>query len=223
MDRRLFITLGLSALGACGRGGKPDVSDGPSPAEMIDSIVANGFAPAAGLVVRKGGKTIFSHGAGIANGGRAFRTDTKMRVASVSKLAVALTAHRLAERGELDLDATDSDLPEPTVRPEDPPKAQVQPKRRRSRRQAATLPAIEDEGSLGGTSASADQGTIKVRSTQRVLVKVNGTPVGHTPIEIRKPPGTYVISASPPGRNDQARSESVTVGKGGIESVSFDF
>ncbi|WP_375209934.1 serine hydrolase domain-containing protein [Hyphomonas jannaschiana] len=105
MDRRLFITLGLSALGACGRGGKPDISDGPSPAEMIDSIVANGFAPAAGLVVRKGGKTVFSHGAGIANGARAFRTDTKMRVASVSKLAVALTAHRLAERGELDLDA----------------------------------------------------------------------------------------------------------------------
>lgn len=105
MDRRLFITLGLSALGACGSGGKPDASDAPSPAERIDSIVANGFAPAAGLVVRKGGKTVFSHSAGIANGARAFRTDTKMRVASVSKLAVALTAHRLAERGELDLDA----------------------------------------------------------------------------------------------------------------------
>lgn len=105
MDRRSFIALGLSVLGACGRGAKPGEDDGPSPAEMIDSIVANGFAPAAGLVVRKGGKTVFAHGAGVANGPHPFRTDTKMRVASVSKLAVALTAHRLAERGELDLDA----------------------------------------------------------------------------------------------------------------------
>jgi CubicO group peptidase (beta-lactamase class C family) len=104
MDRRSFIALGLSVLGACGRGAKPGEDDGPSPAEMIDSIVANGFAPAAGLVVRKGGKTVFAHGAGVANGPHPFRTDTKMRVASVSKLAVALTAHRLAERGELDLD-----------------------------------------------------------------------------------------------------------------------
>jgi CubicO group peptidase (beta-lactamase class C family) len=32
-----------------------------------------------------------------------------MRVASVSKLAVALTAHRLAERGEIDLDTPLSD------------------------------------------------------------------------------------------------------------------
>jgi CubicO group peptidase (beta-lactamase class C family) len=104
MDRRSFVALGLSVLGACGRAAGAEGEDGPSPEEAIDNIVANGIAPAAGLVVRKGGKTVFAHGAGIANGPHPFRTDTKMRVASVSKLAVALTAHRLAERGEIDLD-----------------------------------------------------------------------------------------------------------------------
>lgn len=104
MDRRSFVALGLSVLGACGRAAGAESEDGPSPEEAIDNIVANGIAPAAGLVVRKGGKTVFAHGAGTANGGHPFRTDTKMRVASVSKLAVALTAHRLAERGEIDLD-----------------------------------------------------------------------------------------------------------------------
>lgn len=100
MDRRTFLTLGLAALGACGR----RTADLP-PDEAIDSIVARDMAPAAGLVVRKGGKTVFAHAAGTANAEHAFRTNTKMRVASISKLAVALTAHRLAERGELDLDA----------------------------------------------------------------------------------------------------------------------
>ena len=104
MDRRSFVALGLSVLGACGRAAGAESEDGPSPEEAIDNIVANGIAPAAGLVVRKGGKTVFAHGAGTANGPHPFRTDTKMRVASVSKLAVALTAHRLAERGEIDLD-----------------------------------------------------------------------------------------------------------------------
>ncbi|HRX75436.1 MAG TPA: serine hydrolase domain-containing protein [Hyphomonas sp.] len=105
LDRRAFLTLGLAALGACGRGSPDEIT----PEERIDSIVESGFAPAAGLVVRKGGKTVFAYAAGTANGPHPFRTDTKMRVASVSKLAVALTAHRLAERGELDLDAPVSD------------------------------------------------------------------------------------------------------------------
>ena len=101
LDRRSFLTLGLSVLGACAGPAGAEVP----PGEAIDSIVANGFAPAAGLVVRKRGEIVFAHASGAANGSHAFRTDTKMRVASVSKLAVALTAHRLAERGELDLDA----------------------------------------------------------------------------------------------------------------------
>jgi len=103
MDRRTFLTLGLAALGACGAGG-PVPSDDPA-ATAIDNIVANGWAPAAGLVVRRGGETVFAHGAGIANEGHRFGPQTKMRVASVSKLAVALTAHRLAALGQLDLNA----------------------------------------------------------------------------------------------------------------------
>ncbi|MCA8898175.1 MAG: beta-lactamase family protein [Hyphomonas sp.] len=101
LDRRTFLTLGLAALGACGTGAGGDAS----PEDAIEAIVASGVAPAAGLVVRRNGRTIFAHAAGTANADHPFRTHTKIRVASVSKLATALTAHRLAERGEIDLDA----------------------------------------------------------------------------------------------------------------------
>lgn len=101
MDRRTFLVLGLSALGACGTAGHSPLP----PEEAIDHIVSSGIAPAAGLVVRKAGKLVFAHASGRANSEHSFLTSTKMRVASVSKLAVALTAHRLAEQGEIDLDA----------------------------------------------------------------------------------------------------------------------
>jgi len=121
LDRRTFLTIGLAALGACGRGSPDEIS----PEERIDSIVESGFAPAAGLVVRKGGKTVLAYAAGTANGPHPFRTDTKMRVASVSKLAVALTALRLAERGELDLDAPVSDWFGDALRHPDFPEAHI--------------------------------------------------------------------------------------------------
>ncbi|MEX1250955.1 MAG: serine hydrolase domain-containing protein [Hyphomonas sp.] len=77
----------------------------------IDALVASGNVPAAGLVVVRNGETIFAHAAGLARGAAGespplpFETSTMMRVASVSKLATALTAHRLAEAGAIDLDA----------------------------------------------------------------------------------------------------------------------
>lgn len=67
---------------------------------------------AAGLVVRRTGKTIFAHCTGDAAGlapeeaqPRPFTPDTKMRIASVSKLAVTMTALSLHDEGLLDLDA----------------------------------------------------------------------------------------------------------------------
>ncbi len=82
-----------------------------SARDRIDALVARGDVPAAGLVVVRKGETIFSHATGLAQGAAgespalAFTPSTKMRVASVSKLATALTAHRLAEAGAIDLDA----------------------------------------------------------------------------------------------------------------------
>lgn len=66
------------------------------------------MVPAAGLVVRHRGAVIFAHADGLAQGaaGEAdpipFTTASPMRVASVSKMAAALTVLRLAARGALD-------------------------------------------------------------------------------------------------------------------------
>ncbi len=109
--RRALLTCGLGLLGACALPNRVDDTKG-----SIDALVASGPVPAAGLVVRRGGKTVFAHAAGHAggleSGGgplRPFGVDTRMRVASVSKLGVAMTAHRLADAGLLDLDAPLSD------------------------------------------------------------------------------------------------------------------
>ena len=45
MDRRNFIALGLSMLGACGRASGTGIEEGIPPEEAIDSIVAHGIAP----------------------------------------------------------------------------------------------------------------------------------------------------------------------------------
>ncbi len=78
---------------------------------LIDSLIEDGAAPAAGLVVYQSGQRAFAHAAGLAQGAGgeadpvAFTADTKMRLASISKLATALTAHALADEGALELDA----------------------------------------------------------------------------------------------------------------------
>ena len=69
--------------------------------------------PAAGFVVMKDGRVIASAAEGDASGldpaenvtRRPFTIDTPFRAASISKMVVALTALRLAERGGRDLDA----------------------------------------------------------------------------------------------------------------------
>lgn len=67
--------------------------------------------PAAGLVVRRGGRTTFAYADGLAQGAAgeaealAFTPQTPMPMASLSKMAVALTAQRLAATRRIDLDA----------------------------------------------------------------------------------------------------------------------
>jgi len=45
-------------------------------------------------------------------------------------------------------------------------------------------------------------GAIKITSNRRVLVYVNGSPVGYAPTEYKGKPGTYSISAMVPGQPD---------------------
>ncbi len=106
--------LGLGALGlaACARRKARPYEISQQIRYQIDQLVFGGEVPAAGLIVRRAGTTIFEHSAGFASGledpgalPRAFTSGTKFRAASQSKLATALLAHRLAQAGKLDLSA----------------------------------------------------------------------------------------------------------------------
>ena len=119
---RRGLLAGASALTAPGCAGFP--ASGPSSGahDRIRALVEEGDVPAAGLVVRRRGRIVFSFAAGLAQGagGEAapvlFRVDTKMRIASVSKMAVALAAHRLGASGLLDMDADVSAAFDPPLR-----------------------------------------------------------------------------------------------------------
>jgi len=122
MHRRTFMLLTLIALlvTSCG----PDVgataesftcaldvpaSDHPRTAEFqsfLDGIVAEGI-PGASMVVLEESVGVFAAGAGRANlsTGEPLDACRPMRLASMTKTFTAAAAMRLAERGELDLDA----------------------------------------------------------------------------------------------------------------------
>lgn len=110
VTRRTFVAASAGlAVTSCA--GSPPTDRLNSARRRIDGLVESGDVPAVGLIVMKRGARVFSHTAGFAQGaaGEApalgFTATTKMRVASVSKLATALTAHRLVEAGIVDLDA----------------------------------------------------------------------------------------------------------------------
>jgi CubicO group peptidase (beta-lactamase class C family) len=119
---RRSLLAGACVIPAAGCAGFP-ASGHPSAAhDRILSLVKAGEVPAAGLVVRRQGRIVFSFAAGLAQGasGEAapvlFGADTKMRIASVSKMAVALATHRLSAAGVLDLDADVSAAFDPPLR-----------------------------------------------------------------------------------------------------------
>ena len=119
---RRGLLAGASALSAAGCAGFPAAGHPSAAHERIRALVEAGEVPAAGLVVRREGRIVFSFAAGLAQGagGEAapvlFSADTKMRIASVSKMAVALTAHRLGAGGLLGLDADVSAAFDPPLR-----------------------------------------------------------------------------------------------------------
>ncbi len=107
--RSALALLTVGAAVACV--GLPASQDLSFAQERVEEVVAAGAAPAAGLVVRRSGQFQVAVTAGFAQGAageapiRPFSRDTMFRVASVSKLATALTAHRLARAGRIDLAA----------------------------------------------------------------------------------------------------------------------
>lgn len=109
--RSVFTGFSALALTACANRAGPLHVPFASARRRIEDLVYSAMVPAAGLVIRHRGEVIFAEAQGLAQGaaGEAdrapFTPETPMRVASVSKMAAALTAHRLAARGVLDLDA----------------------------------------------------------------------------------------------------------------------
>lgn len=100
--RHLLGAVPLAALASAG-------CDGRQSPENILSQLINGpalaRAPAAGFVVMKNNLVIAQAAVGEARlNERAFTTRTALRAASVSKLAVALTAEKLHHDGAIDLD-----------------------------------------------------------------------------------------------------------------------
>ncbi|WP_396274719.1 serine hydrolase domain-containing protein, partial [Hyphomonas sp.] len=119
---RRGLLAGASTLTAAGCASFP-ASGPPSEAhDRIRALVEEGDVPAAGLVVCRRGRIVFSFAAGLAQGAGGetapvlFRADTKMRIASVSKMAVALSAHRLGSSGLLDIDEDVSAAFDPPLR-----------------------------------------------------------------------------------------------------------
>ncbi len=118
--RTALASLAALPLAACIH--RPGTDEPLVAKDAINGLVESGTVPAAGLVVRRNGKTIFSFAAGLAQGAAAeasplaFRTRTKMRIASVSKVAVALAAQRLERAGVLSLDEDVASAFEPALR-----------------------------------------------------------------------------------------------------------
>lgn len=112
MFTRRAVLTGLSGLAAfaCAHPAGPMRIPAASARRRIEDLVYSAMVPAAGLVIRHRGEVIFAEAQGLAQGaaGEAdrvpFTPETPMRVASVSKMAAALSAHRLAGKGALDLD-----------------------------------------------------------------------------------------------------------------------
>lgn len=118
MKRTLTAILATVAAGACA----PESENVCMPAveieKRLDGLLGGadgGPAPAAVIAVSKNGAPLIVAAAGCAQFGSAgdcriaMAPDTKMRVASISKMAVAFTALAVAKDGEISLDADVSD------------------------------------------------------------------------------------------------------------------
>lgn len=69
----------------------------------------------------------------------------------------------------------------------------------------------------------AAPGTLQIRSNVRVLVSVNGEPVGYPPLNLPYPPGDYLITAQGQGRNTTRIKQEVHLDSGEIEPIRLQF
>lgn len=127
--RTALASFAALPLAACVH--RPGTADASAARAAIRGPVESGAVPGAGLVVCKAGKPVFAFSAGLAQGAAgeapplAFLARTKMRVASVSKIVTALTAHRLSRMGILNLDADVGGEFSPVLRHTDFPDAPI--------------------------------------------------------------------------------------------------
>jgi hypothetical protein len=70
---------------------------------------------------------------------------------------------------------------------------------------------------------AASQGTLKIRSNRRVLIKVNNQPRDYSPLDLKLAPGSYTISASLPGKPESEQTFTVDLSSGETEPVNFSF
>jgi hypothetical protein len=69
-----------------------------------------------------------------------------------------------------------------------------------------------------------DAGTLTIKSNRRVLVYVNGSPVGYAPTTFKGKPGTYSVSAMVPGQPETKQTRDAKIDKAGAgETVNFQF
>lgn len=72
-------------------------------------------------------------------------------------------------------------------------------------------------------AAAMVNGTLKIRSNRRVLVKVNGQPRDYSPVDLPVPSGNYLITVSLPGRPDTEQTREVELEPGSVHPVNFTF
>ncbi|MBN2800872.1 MAG: hypothetical protein JXX28_17175 [Deltaproteobacteria bacterium] len=70
---------------------------------------------------------------------------------------------------------------------------------------------------------TAPPGTLQIRSNRRVLVSVNGEPVGYPPLNLKRPPGEYVITAEMQGRTGAKERKDVRLDSGEVEPIRLTF
>ncbi|MEO1252993.1 MAG: serine hydrolase [Pseudomonadota bacterium] len=110
--RNVLAATILTLSSACA-GGSGAVAPLNSLDEEIDAVVADLDLAGAALAVAVGDELIYAGAAGCAHFddapdqpcARPLKAETNMRVASISKLAVALVAHQMTDEGLIDLDA----------------------------------------------------------------------------------------------------------------------
>lgn len=69
----------------------------------------------------------------------------------------------------------------------------------------------------------AKTGTLQIVANRRVVVYLDGNPLGYTPQKVPVLPGAHTLSASMPGRPDSEQVKQIDVSSGTVQRVEFSF